>query len=435
MSSIEQFINENRYSSNWFVDFVNDARNQMRINDIIDKKLYLAGQHKINNRPPEMFNGKPFMPRKILLSYGSRLIDYATAYLVGNNVTYSGDKEVVSAIQSIYKNGYENLDFDIVQSVYRYGNSWEYVYIKDGKVKSKLIDAADSYPVVDDDNEYIGFVESYTVNNVSFWNVYYNDRVEKYYNNGGDIKHRGTYTNLTGLPVLYRNDNPIDDVFGRSDLEDYINIIDSMEDMISKSVDGFYKFITGIPVVKGQRLTGEDALPTEIVGGGITLDSDADFKFENNEFDHEAFKTLYNHLTMSLMDVSGTPSVAFGRAEISNISEVSLKLLYSVANLKAMMTERYIREGLKDRLTKFRTLLDKQGMRYTNEQWDSITITFQYAMPSSAKDIIDNMQTLREMNSISLESVLKHNPYVSDVASEMDLIISEGNGVYKNKAK
>jgi SPP1 family phage portal protein len=110
-----------------------------------------------------------------------------------------------------------------------------------------------------------------------------------------------------------------------------------------------------------------------------------------------------------------------------DLSEISLKLLFSVANFKAMMTERYVRQGLEDRLNKFRQLLELQSKRFSDDQWDSVSITFQYAMPQSEKDIIDNMKTLREIGAISLESVLRHNPYVSDVASEVDKINGESN--------
>lgn len=424
--SLQEYINEQGYDTYWFMEFTEDMNQQMRINDIINKKEYLAGSHKINNRPPEMFNGKPFEPRRIVLNYGARLIEYATSYLVGNGITYSGDQDVVTEIQRVYKNGFDISDFDIVQSVYSYGNAWEYLYVKDRRIRSIMIDCADAYPVIDHDGAYVAFVESYTTGNVTYWNVYYDDRVEKYSNAGGHIQHRGTFNNLSGLPVLYRNENPSDNIFGRSDLDDYIQIVDSMEDLISKSTDAFYKHVTGIPVVKGQKLSNDDTLPVEIIGGGLTLDSDAEFYFANNEFDHDAFKTLYSHLMMSLMDISGTPSVAFGRAEISNISEVSLKLLFSVANLKALMAERYIKEGLRDRLDKIRRLLEAQGKRFTEEQWDSITVTFQYAMPTSEKDIIDNLVKLKEIGGLSLESILKHNPYVTDVTSELERLSNEG---------
>ncbi|AIQ41087.1 phage portal protein [Paenibacillus sp. FSL R5-0912] len=424
MGTINDFINDFGYSNNWFVEYVEEVNNQMRIMNLLDIKEYISGKHLINTRPSEMFNGKEFVPRRIVLQMGRRLLEFGTAYLIGNKVTLTGNEKVVEAIKTVYKNGYDKLDFDLVHSVNRYGNAYEYVYVKDGKITSKLIDVADSYPVVTADNDYVAFVEAYTINNVTFYNVYYPDRVEKYSNSGGTLQSRGTFDNLTGLPVLYRNDNPIDDVYGRSDLEDYKTILDSLEDLISRSVDAFYKYITGIPVLKGQQLTG-DKLPTSIVGAGLVLDSDAEFQFVQNKFDHQAFETLYKHLMTSLLDVSSTPGIVLGKTDISNLSEVSIKLLFSLSNLKAMISEKYIKDSMKMRYNKVRRLLELQGIVFTDEEWDTLDIVFQYAMPQSEKDIIDNLSKLREMSAISVESVLGHSPYTTDINSELERLSTE----------
>lgn len=418
MGTINDFINDFGYSDTWFVEYVDEVNNQMRIMNILDIKEYISGKHLINTRPSEMFNGKEFVPRRIVLQYAKRLLEFGTAYLIGNKVTLTGNEKVVEAIKTVYKNGYDKLDFDLVHSVNRYGNAYEYVYVKDGKITSKLIDVADSFPVITADNDYVAFVEAYTINNVTFYNVYYDDRVEKYSNSGGTLQSRGTFDNLTGLPVLFRNDNPIDDVYGHSDLEDYKSILDSMEDLISRSVDAFYKYITGIPVIKGQQLTG-DKLPTSIIGTGLVLDSDAEFAFVQNQFDHQAFETLYKHLMTSLLDVSSTPGIVLGKTDISNLSEVSIKLLFSLSNLKAMISEKYIKDSMKMRYNKVRRLLELQGIVFTDEEWDTLDIVFQYAMPQSEKDIIDNLSKLREMSAISVESVLGHSPYTTDVNSEL----------------
>lgn len=425
MGTIDQYISDYQYGNDWFVEYVNDVNNQLRIMNIIDIKEYLSGVHAINKRPNEMFNGKEFIPRRIVLQYAKRLLEFGTAYLIGNQVTLTGNEKVVGAIKAIYKNGYDKIDFDLVHSVNRYGNSYEYVYVKDGKITSKLLDAADSFPVVDADNEYIAFVESYTINNVSFYNVYYEDRVEKYSNAGGTLQLRGTFTNLSGLPIMYRNDNPVNDVFGRSDLLDYQTILDSMEDLISKSTDAFYKFITGIPVVKGQQLKGAEGLPVDIVGGGLVLDDGADFAFAQNKFDHQAFETLYKHLMTSLLDISSTPGVVLGKTDISNLSEVSIKLLFSLSNLKAMISEKFVKDGMIQRHNKIRRLLELQGTKFTDDEWNTLDVVFQYAMPQSEKDIIDNLEKLKTMGAISIESVLGHSPYTTDVNSEMARIEKE----------
>lgn len=422
---LQQFIHEQGYDPvYWFVEFVNETSQQMRIRDIIDKKEYLAGKHKVTERPAEMFAGKLIEPRRVVLQYARRLIEYATSYIIGNGFTYSGDQNLVKEINKLYKRVFNGIDYDIVKGVYSYGNSWEHVYRTNNDVKSRLIDAADSYPVIDNEGEYIAFIESYTVNNTTYWNVYVDEEVFKYNNVGGDIQLAGTYKNIGGLPINYRNSNPIDDVFGRSDVEDYISILDSQEDLLSKAIDGFYRYISGIPVIKGQMLTNYE-LPSHVAGGGIVLDSDADFYFANNEFDHQAFETLYSHLMTALLDVSGTPSVALGKTDVSNLSEVSLRLLYGQAVEKGKITERYIKEGLYQRLDKLRLLLEAQGKYYSNEAWDSINITFQFNTPSSDTEAISNLAKLRDMNAISIKSIMKHGKYIDDVAVELEQIEEE----------
>jgi len=317
--------------------------------------------------------------------------------------------------------------------VNKFGNAYEYVYIKPGqeqKISSKIIDPADSYPVYDSDGQYIAFVEHYTMRDISFYNVYYPDRVEKYSNTGGSLMLKSKFNNLSGLPVIYKNDNPVDDRFGRSDLEDYITILDSLEDVLSKSIDAYYKYIVGIPVIKGQQLFQEkgknEGLDKDVIGQGLQLDSDADFKFESNEISHEAFEVLYKTLMTSLLDISSTPAVAIGKADVSNLSEVSIKLLFSLANMRAMILEKFIKESIKVRLDKIRTLLEYKGIVFSDEDYSTLDVTFQYAMPQSEKDIIDNLKTLREMGAISVESVLRQAPYVKDVNSELQKLSAEG---------
>lgn len=82
MGTINQFVDEFGYSNEWFVDYVNEVHNQMRVMDILDVKEYLAGSHAINKRPNEMFNGKEFVPRRIVLQYAKRLLEFGTAYLI-----------------------------------------------------------------------------------------------------------------------------------------------------------------------------------------------------------------------------------------------------------------------------------------------------------------------------------------------------------------
>lgn len=419
----------------WFVDECSSFTAQQRVMDILNKKEYLSGQHKILSRPNEQFNGKEFVSRKIVLNYAKTMINFQSMYLLKNNVTLSGSEAVVKEYKMIYKKGkFHRQNENICDSIIKYGNCYEYLYFDGGVIKSKIIKPEDGYPIFSDENEYIAFIEHYTVDSVSYYYIYTHEAVEKWTDRGGEIKLVNTYRNLSGLPIRYKSQNELDDCFGRSDLDDYINILDNMEDLISKSVDAFYKYIVGIPVLKGQQLKGE-GLPVHTVGGGIVIDTDADFKFEQNQFDYKAFEALYKTLMQTLLDVSCIPSVSMNKTDISNLSEVSIKLLFSLAEIKASLNERYMRDGIEERHEQIRKMLEYQGITFDDDDFDTLDVVFVFNTPQNAKEIIENLQMLDSMGAISLQSILEQNPYIHDVVQEMDRIKQDTRKQYVDNSK
>lgn len=251
----------------WFVEETKQVHHSKRITDILSKKEYLSGLHKILYRPSESYNGKTYEPRKIVLQYCKTILGFQTSYLLQNPVTLTGSNEVVTAFQRIYKKGkYNKIDFDILDNVVKYGNAYEYIYFDRGVVKSKLIAPEDSYPVYNHEGELIAFIECYTSGYSDYYNVYYPDRVDKWSNAGtGDLSLIGSFASPSGLPVCYKNKNELDQNFGRSELDDFIGLLDNMEDILSKFTDSFYKHHNPIPVVVGQQLKG-DGINQHIVG-------------------------------------------------------------------------------------------------------------------------------------------------------------------------
>lgn len=204
-----------------------------------------------------------------------------------------------------------------------------------------------------------------------------------------------------------------------------------MEDLISKATDSYYKYISGIPVLKGQQLKGE-GLPSHTVGGGIVLDTDADFKFEQNQFDYKAFEALYKTLMQALLDVSCTPAISMNRSDVSNLSEVSIRLLFSLAEMKASLNERYMRDGIEERHEQIRKMLEMQGVVFSDDEFDSLDIVFVYNRPQNEKEIIDNIKTLNDMGAISLQSILEKVPYFNDVMQEMERIKQDNDSKLNN---
>ncbi|WP_233548053.1 phage portal protein [Rummeliibacillus sp. POC4] len=408
--------------SDWFVQVVNEPSNQMNKQDIHSKKEYLDGSHAILNSPSYNYNGKLYSPRKIVVSYAKTLLNFQKSFLLSKPVVYTGKERVVKAINEINRKGkMDRINVKILHNLLSYGEAYEYLYIQDGKIKSRIIDTEEGYPLYDHNNELMAFVQSYVNDGISYYIVYTPDKVYEYSNEGGELHLIGEYTNLSGLPIIYKTDNELSHIKGKSELDDWIFILDEIENVLSKFTDTVYKNMNPIPVVSGQELKG-NGIATNIVGQGVQLDDGSEFKFASIQLDVEAFNALYDKLIQTLFDISSTPNVAMNKAEIANVSETSIRILYSLANVKAKINENYLRDGLEERLNKYRVLLSYLGKNFTDNEFETLDIQFSYDVPSNDTEVINNLKTLYEMKSMSLESVLEKSPYINDSVQELERI-------------
>ena len=171
-------------------------------------------------------------------------------------------------------------------------------------------------------------------------------------------------------------------------------------------------------------------MPVDVIGAGLNLDDGATFEFVSNKFDSNAFDTLYETLLNALYTVAHLPAIAVGRTDISNVSTEAVKILYQMAMMKGSQNEQYMREGIEQRFEKIRRLLEYKGITFTDDEFDSLGLVFSYALPSSDKEVIENMKALREMNGLSLETMLERNPYVNDVQQELMRLKEENSTTY-----
>ena len=434
---IQEYINRTHNGEKfWFKEEVGMPFHQQRVNEILSKKEYLAGQHKILTRATETYNGKLFEPRKIVLQYSKTIVNFQTSYLMKNPISLTGDENTVAEFKKVYRKGkFNKTDFDILDALVKYGNAYEYIYVQDGVIRSKLIAPEDSYPVYNYKNELIAFIEYYIADYSDYYSVYYEDRVETYTNAGtgeDNFYLLEAKKNVSGLPICYKNQNELDTRFGRSDLDDFIGILDNMEDILSKFADSFYKHHNPIPVAIGQQLKG-DGLPNQIIGGGLVLDDGADFKMISNQLDYQSFEAIYKTLKQALLDVSFTPAVSLNNTDVSNLSEVSMKLLFQLADIKAGMNEKFVREGMEQRFLIISELLSRMGITVDEEAFDTLDIMFQYSRPTNEKDIIENLKVLHEMGAISIKSILENSPYTQDVGQELERLRDSGESQVKQE--
>lgn len=420
---LEQYINYNYDGSPfWFEDEVQDNWHIDRIMNALDTMDYIDGKHNILNRGDVVWKGKHFRTRKIVLQYVKPILTFQNSFLLKNPVTLtSDDKETLEKYKEIYKVGkYNNLDSKILDNMLKYGEVYEYLYLDDDRdIKSHLIKACDSYPVYNKNGDYIAFIEHYISSGIGFYRIYTETSVEEYSDKGGDLHKTGEYNNLSGLPVRYILPSESDELKGRSDLNDWIGIIDNMEDLLSKYMDSFYKFLNPLPVFTGTKLStgkdGEGAVNPNLVGQSLQLDFNSTFDFAVAEMDYNSFKEVYKTLQQNLLNVSMTPSIAMNGMEIANISTDSMKILLHMAIAKATMTSKHLYNGFDERWKKMKKLLQLIDKDYEGY----ISCTFKMDIPASDTDTIDNLCKMRESGTISLETLLSQSPYIYDVTSEM----------------
>lgn len=435
MQTLEQYIKDNYDNSPmWFRDEVADQWQQQRVNTILSVKEYLGGKHLIKVRQMEYYNNKPFKPSAICLNYAKMITEFQTQFLLKNKLTLSCvDEEVLKVIKDVYTKGrYTLLEPKLANSMIKYGEVYEYVYIDvNGNITSKLFDSTDSYPVYNDQGEMIAFIHYYCIKGISYYKIFTDSMVYTYDDRSGDLKCTGEYENISGLPIAYVIPNEIDELVGTSSINDYIDILDSMEKLLSKYNDAFYKFLQPTPVIKGDPLNlgrdGEAKLDPSIVGYALQLKEDGSMEYVTGKMDYNSLDALYKILKQSLLDVAGLPSVVMAGSEISNISEVSIKLLYSLSMIKAAMFEQYLKLGYTKRFEQIAKILrEYKGIKI---DVSGIEVVFEYNLPSNAKEVIENLRSLKEINAISLQTLLSRSPYIYDTQQEMELIKGEGNNV------
>lgn len=427
MGKLDQYIKD-KYdsSSEWFVEFVQEVHNQQRVQDVMAKKEYLNGNHAILQKPSYKYKGKEFVPRKIVLQYAKTLLNFQKAYLLQNPITLTGNENVVKKYQKVNRKGkYNRINLKILDKVLKFGQVAEYVYMDNKVIKSKLIDPSEGYPVYDKDNELIAYIQAFMSDGIEYYTIYEEKYVTEYSNEGGELRLIARYNNLSGLPIIYHNDNELNEVDGRSELDDWISILDNLESILSKYADATEKFLDPVFINVGQELKGS-GLDPNIVGKGINIEDGGNAFYLQAKLDSKSFVELWKTLLQSLLDISQTPAVSMNKTDISNLSEVSIKLLFQLANIKAAGNEMFMREGIESRNEKIRQLLALQGVNISDDSYDTLDMVFQYAQPSNDKEIIEMLKELRGMGAISLESILEHSPMTTDVQMELGKILSEG---------
>lgn len=415
-NDLEYYINTKyKNSKYWFEDEVQQGYHKARIAKTFKIMNYLNGQHKVLQRENFKFKDKELITKKLILNIAKTICNFHSTYLCGNPVSLTGSKNLVSKIQQIYKYGkFNDTDFKVTDKLVKYGNAYEYVYKDKNRITSKLINNECGHPVYDELGNYVGFIEYWTnLEHISYYYLYYPYRVELWSNEGSVLHTIDEWKNPTGLPIFYKTLNDYDYREGTGLLWDIIPILDEIEDLLSKMGDAIYTLsLSPIAVTIGQQIEGE--VSSNAVGYNINLEMGTDMKYINAEMDYNTIKYYLDTIQNNLNQVAYLPSILGGNGNIANVSEVSLKMLYSLADVFAMMNEKVMREGINERLNIIRKLIGEEN----DDEY--VNVTFNYARPQNASELLDNLKKQFDMGAISVESIVEQSPLTNDKIMELD---------------
>ena len=421
--TLEQYIATFDNSPRWFVEETEKPWHIKRIAGCIRNKDYLMGRHKVLLREDSVYKGQVLMVNKTVLQYAKMLVTFHDTLLLGKPVNIkSDDEEVAKTITDIYKYGqYDSTDYKILDQVIKFGDAYEYVYVKDGVIKSKVFDAGDCYPVYTEDGDYVAFIEKWTDmwSKITHWNVYYPEYVEKWTDEGGDFTLVETSKNLSGLPIHYHNINDEEENFGVSMLDDVKPILDDLEDIMSKLGTSIYvNTLNPLPVALGQRI--ESTIPADAAGYVLNLDN-GDYKVVSTNMDFNTIKLYLDNMKGMLNDIACYPSALTDNTNIANVSSVSLQMLFHMAVCKSLENEKWLNMGFKQRFEAFKKLLNLVG----NTIDGVVEVEFNLSMPVATDEVINNLRTMKEMGAISTDTVMEKSGFISDIMVEKERLKDE----------
>lgn len=430
MNNLEYYI-QTKYKNNplWFAEEVKQAYHTNRIAKAYSIMNYLNGKHKVLNREDIKFKDKEFITKKLILNTAKTICNFHSTYLVGNPVSLTGSEKLVSRIQNTYNyGGFNNIDSKIADKLVKYGNAYEYIYKDDERITSKIINNECAYPVYSETGEYIAFIEYWTnLDHISYYYVYTDKDVTVWSNEGTELHIIDSYNNVSGLPIVYKNSNDYDYREGVGLLQDIIPVLDEIEDLLSKMGDSIYTLsLNPFLLVTGQQIEG--SVSTDAVGYTVSLENGSSMEYVHSEMDYNSIKYYLDTIQNQLNMIGYLPSILGGNGNIANVSEVSLKMLYSLADVYAMLNERVMRNGLNERINVIRKLINE------NNDSDYVNVTFNYARPQNASELLDNLKKQFDMNAISLQTIVEQSPLTTDVSMEMNRLQDNKGVVVDNKA-
>lgn len=423
----------------YFKEQISNSEHTFRQGKVNTIHKHLLRKHSVLNREMNVykFKGKCFTPSAIVLQGIKTVINFHTAYLIGNPVTITGTPKAVETMNKYYREGiYSKVDWQILNDLLTYGNAFEYVYLdENNNICSEIIKNQEAYPIYDENMNYCYFVQYWKDKKGSneHFTIYYPTHVDTYVNSRLiESKH-----NYTGLPIHYTAmDKAEYDQFGDSMILDLIPIQDKIESLLSKLDDAITTLsLNPIGVISGAKMTEGDMIDSNVAGAILKVEEGNDFKYANAEMDYNCIKYELDQLYQQFNLVASIPSSILGQNNIANVSENSMSMVYQLTENRGKQNMNSLIEGFRQRWNKMRKLMELINNPMSDEDYDSINVSFNINKPIDTKQNMENMKIQYEIGALSKRTIMELSPYTTDSAQELQRLADENVYLDNNSSK
>lgn len=407
------------------------AKHQARVPELKKLMRYYEGEHDILRD-----SGRK---NKLVCNHAKDISDTATAYFIGNPVSYKSKEDIAVLTSALGTAGADETDGDNGLDLSIYGRSYEYVYPKEGEtdLAIKNLSPENTFMVYDD-----------TIEQNELFAVYYyvrkddTDQTQITYIATILTKHYKWVLNIEdieGTQALI--ESPTEHFFDEIPVIEYLNnklaigdfelqipLIDAYNALMSDRITDKEQFIDSILAIYGVLLgdpdatdengdTSKDRLKKDKL---LELPKDAKAEYLTRTFDENGVEVLKKAIEQDIHKFSHIPCMtdeSFG----GNVSGVAMEFkLLGMENITKIKT-RYYKKGLRKRLRLFASWLSRSKAITVNIA--DINMTMTRALPKNLLEISQMVSNL--WGKVSKKTLLAQVPFVEDVDEELKAVEKE----------
>ncbi len=414
-------------------------KHQVEVRRLKKLKDYYEGEHKILRD-----EGRE---NKLVCNHAKDISDTASAYFIGNPVSYKAKQDITPLTDSLENAGADEADGDNGLDLSIYGRAYEYVYPEEGStaLTIKTLEPENTIKVYDDTIEQRELFDIYyypkkddsdkrpTVYIATILTRHYRYEMQILDTSGPqEPVLQGIPHNFEESPIIeYRNNK-----LALGDFELQIPLIDAYNALMSDRITDKEQFIDAILALYGAILTddgaedenGKTAAEQLKEDRYVELPKDARAEYLTRTFDEAGVELLRKAIEQDIHKFSHIPCMT-DESFAGNVSGVAMEFkLLGMENITKIKT-RYYKKGLRKRLRLFAYWLQKS--RSVSVDVSGITPTFTRALP---KNLLEISQIIANLwGKVSKKTLLSQVPFVDNVEDEVAAVEKEAEEAAKQQ--